>query len=166
MVSKRFSSLLAYFNPFVLAGAIVFGLLLFGSVLFAAQLLRPQQAQPPVGTAFLLVIEASTNTPLPSAAAPTITPQPVSPNDGSAEPIEIGNYVRVSGTGVDGLRMRASPGLENEVRFVAIEAEVYKVIDGPQTVDGYVWWHLQALYDESLAGWAVAQYLDVIQINP
>lgn len=166
MSGKQFPPISAYFNPFVLAGAVVFGLLLFGSVLFAVQLLRPQQAQPPVGTAFLLVIEAATHTPLPTVEAPTVTPQPESQVEGSGLPVEIGSYVQVSGTGVDGLRMRASPGLASDVRFVAIEAEVYQVIDGPQTVDGYVWWHLQALYNESLAGWAVAQYLDVIQINP
>lgn len=150
----------------MLAGAIVFGLLLFGAFLFSMQLLRPQLPQPSVGTAMLMIIEASTSTPTPLPATPTNTPAPNLQAEVSGLPIEIGSYVQVSGTGIDGLRMRVSPGLASEVRFVAIEAEVFQVLDGPRDIDGYVWWYLQAPYDEDVNGWAVAQYLGVIQRNP
>ena len=160
------ASLPCYFGPFVLAGAVVFGLLLFGAFLLALQLLRPPQQPPAVGTAMLFVIEASTITPLPTPSAPTHTPPPNPQADVSGQPIEIGSYIQVSGTGIDGLRVRVSPGLSSQVRFVAIEAEVFQVIDGPQNIDGYEWWHLQAPYDETINGWAVAQYLGVIQRTP
>jgi hypothetical protein len=48
---------------------------------------------------------------------------------------------------------------------VGIEAEVFQVKDGPKEADGYTWWFLVALYDETLNGWAVGDFLQVIQ-NP
>ena len=69
----------------------------------------------------------------------------------------------MTGTGTTGLRIRAQPGLQGEVRFLGIEAEVFRIIDGPRQADDYTWWHLQAPYDESLHGWAVADFLSVIQ---
>ena len=166
MSNHRLNSLLGYFSPFVLIGAVVFGFLLFGALLLAMQLLRPQAQPPSVGTAMLFVIEASTSTPVVTPEAPTPTPAPNPQADVSGLPVAVGSYVQVSGTGIDGLRMRVAPGLASQVRFVAIEAEVFQVIDGPQDIDGYVWWHLQAPYDENVNGWAVAQYLGVIQRDP
>jgi len=63
------------------------------------------------------------------------------------------------------LRMRSRPGLEGEIRFLGYEAEVFHVTDGPQSADGYTWWYLVAPYDESIQGWAVANFLAVVQ-NP
>jgi hypothetical protein len=51
------------------------------------------------------------------------------------------------------------------VRFLGLEAEVFQVSDGPRQVDGYTWWFLVAPYDASVQGWAVANYLAVVQ-NP
>jgi hypothetical protein len=76
-----------------------------------------------------------------------------------------GALVQISGTGGDGLRVRSEPGLQGEVLFVALEAEVFQVVDGPRQGDGFTWWYLAALYDNSLSGWAVANFLEVIQ-NP
>jgi hypothetical protein len=56
-------------------------------------------------------------------------------------------------------------GLEGVVRFLAIESEVFQVTDGPREVDGYTWWYLTAPSDGTVQGWAVANYLAVIQ-NP
>lgn len=150
----------------MLAGAAVFGLLLFGAFLFFTQLLRPESQPRAAGTAVLFVIQAPTGTPLVSSVLPTSTPTPVPQAEVSGQPIAIGLYVQVIGTGVDGLRMRTNPGLQNEIRFVAIEAEVFQVMDGPREVDGYTWWYLQGPYDPNVHGWAVAQYLGVIQRNP
>lgn len=166
MANHRFASLLRYFNPLVLASAVVLGLLLFGALLLSLQVLRPQRLPPAAETAVIHVIPAATSTPIFTPEVPTSTPPPNPLPDSSGIPIEIGAYVQVSGTGIDGLRMRVSPGLASDVRFVAIEAEVFEVIDGPQTIDGYEWWYLQAPYDDSVHGWAVAQYLNVFQRSP
>jgi len=45
------------------------------------------------------------------------------------------------------------------------EAEVFRVQDGPREVDGYTWWYLVGPFDETRRGWAVANYLQIVQ-NP
>jgi len=51
------------------------------------------------------------------------------------------------------------------VRFLAIDGEVFQVMDGPVELDGYTWWLLQAPYDPNVQGWAVADFMIVVQ-NP
>ncbi len=75
----------------------------------------------------------------------------------------MGAYVQITGTGGDGLRVRAEAGLKGAVRFIALEAEVFQVTDGPQEADGYTWWYLVAPADESRQGWAASNYLTVVQ---
>jgi hypothetical protein len=156
---------LNYFSPFVLLGSFIFGLLLFGSFLASVWLLKPSPQPPPPGTALIYVIPASTATPVTSLALPTATPTPTRVPV-SGPPISLGAYVQISGTGLDGLRIRSEPGLQAQIRFVAIEAEVFHVIDGPRELDGYSWWLLQAPYDTNVQGWAVSEYLSVIQQTP
>jgi hypothetical protein len=79
--------------------------------------------------------------------------------------IVIGDYVQVSGTGGDGLRLHNSAGVSSEVRYIAIEAEVFIVKDGPIDVDGYLWWLLQDPYTDNAVGWGVGNYLVIVQ-NP
>jgi hypothetical protein len=111
-------------------------------------------------------------------AAPTFTPTPLStmtpaaqnagggtPSSNSEIPIFLGDYVEIVGTQGDGLRLRSKPGLDGEIEFVAYEGEIFKVDDGPQDASGYHWWHLVAPYDETVQGWAVDNYLKVVQ-NP
>jgi hypothetical protein len=77
----------------------------------------------------------------------------------------VGAYVQITGTGGDGLRLRADPGLDGEVRFLALESEMFQVMDGPRQEGDYSWWFLVAPYDEKVKGWAVANYLTIVQ-NP
>ena len=37
---------------------------------------------------------------------------------------------------------------------------MFLVEDGPQEVDGYIWWFLQAPYDETRNGWAARRLPD------
>jgi hypothetical protein len=83
----------------------------------------------------------------------------------AAGDIVIGDYVQVTGTGGDGVRLRSDPGLNGTILFLGLEAEVFQVSDGPRQVDGYTWWFLVAPYDNSVRGWAVANYLAEVQ-NP
>jgi len=80
--------------------------------------------------------------------------------------IAVGSYVQVTGTGAVGLRLRSSPGLESKTEFLGMDAEVFKITDGPKEADGYTWWLLVAPYDEARHGWAVANYLIATAANP
>lgn len=96
-----------------------------------------------------------------SLATPTITTE-ASAQIGDT--IKIGSYIQISGTGGSGLNIRINPQLSAEKNFIGNESEVFKVIDGPVTQDNYTWWNLVAPYDESRQGWAVEDYLTLI--NP
>ena len=71
-------------------------------------------------------------------------PSPTSPAG-----IAIGNYVQITGTEGQGLRIRKDPGLNGEFEFLAYDSEVFVVKDGPREVDGYTWWYLVAPYDDT-----------------
>lgn len=154
-------------SPFVLISGIVFGcLLIFFSVL-GVYLLRPQPARPVVGTALIQVIEIPTDTPILPTTLPTDTktPEPGTPLPPAPGVINIGAVVKVNGTGLDGLRIRDEPGLGGKILFVAIESEIFRVLDGPREFDSYTWWLLVSPFDESFKGWAVSNYL-VLEQNP
>ena len=125
----------------------------------------PQASSP--GTAVLAVIPAPTATPIPPTPAPP-TPSPtaqvvnVPPAPGN---VSLGAMVQIFGTGGDGLRLRAEPGLGSEIRFLALEGEIFEVKDGPREQGGFTWWYLVAPFDEQVRGWAVVNYLAEVQ-NP
>jgi hypothetical protein len=162
-----FRELRNFFTPGILIGsiAVTFLFLLIGLVLLLFT--RPsQKALTPV-TAVVTVIPAPT-TAAPTPTSPAIqTPTPTSAVPPSPPPgvIATGAYVQITGTGGDGLRLRTEPGLNADVRILGAEAEVFMVKDGPRQVDGYTWWYLVGVYDTSRRGWAVSNYLAVVQ-NP
>ncbi|MGD9091557.1 MAG: hypothetical protein PVF74_01825 [Anaerolineales bacterium] len=156
-----------YLNLRVIGAAITFAIALFCISAIIVWLTRPGPGLPVSRTAVLHVI------PLPTATQVLLTPTPIaeqtpsadvppSPNPGE---IMVGAFVQVSGTGGDGLRMRSKSGLDGEVLFLGLEDEVFRVEDGPQEADGFSWWLLVAPYDETVQGWAVSNYLDIVQ-NP
>jgi hypothetical protein len=63
------------------------------------------------------------------------------------------------------LRLRDQPGLNSEIRMVVSEAEVFLVQEGPVDLDGYLWWRLVGPFDDTRQGWAVSNYLNLVQ-NP
>lgn len=77
----------------------------------------------------------------------------------------IGAYVQVIGTGGVGLNIRSAPGLVGNIEFLGYDAEVFEVRDGPQEADGLTWWYVVTPVDENRAGWAAAEYLEVVA-NP
>ncbi len=163
---RLFDTLRTLITPWVILGAITLAVLLFGTILMTLWIIRPAPVAPAQATAVLQVIPLPSATPvLPTPILPENTPTldvPPSPPPGV---IGVGAFVQISGTGGDGLRMRDQPGLEGEVLFLGLEAEVFRVVEGPQSADGYTWWFLAAPYDESIRGWAVANFLTVVQ-NP
>jgi len=150
-----------YINPIVIGGAILLTLLLFVLVFSIVWLSRPAKTQSGQTTAVLNVIRlptaTQTHTPQPGLVA-TNTPQP--PGDST---IVTGGYIKITGTGGDGLRLRLEPGLKGQIQFVAAENEIFLVENGPQESDGYTWWYLIGVKNETVRGWAVSDFIQAIQ---
>lgn len=159
------------FNIWVIIGAIVFACFLLCFSIILLWVTRPDPSSTTGGsTAVLSIIEAPTATPQ-VLTATAISDEIIDPTDAASsvvtqsDDIVVGARVQIKGTGGDGLRLRTDPGLENDVLLVGSEAEVFLVNDGPVEMDDYTWWYLVGLYDETRVGWAVSNYLSVIQ-NP
>lgn len=112
----------------------------------------------PALTVIPLPTVTATPTPAPTqAAAQTPTAQPGGIPSGAS--VAEGMLVEVIGTGADGLRLRAAPGLQSATNLIAVENEVFEIRDGPSEADGQSWWYLVNPYDNSKYGWGVAEYL-------
>lgn len=150
------------FNPLTLVtvAILLIGLVLIGAViLFLGRDTTPRTSTVPDIT----LIPAPTLTPTVLDPTHTPTPTPTSIFFLPEGVIGVGIYVQVTGTGGAGLRMRGEPGLDGSINFSAMESEVFLVIDGPVTSDGYTWWHLEAPYDRDRNGWSAADFLTPIK---
>ena len=150
------------FNPITLIIGFIFliGLILMSLAVF---LLGRDPTTATGATPVVTKIAAFTPTIMTNFPTQTVTPTPTSIFFLPEGVIDIGAYVQVIGTGGAGLRMRAEPGLDSAIRFSALDAEVFLVIDGPIISDGYTWWHLEAPYDQSRNGWSAGDFLTPIQ---
>ena len=124
---------------------------------------RPQRK--PIGdvTVALTVIPALTRTPTQVPTDEDISPESTFPVGNPDSDLSIGAFVKVSGTGGAGLRLRLNPGLEAEPQFLGFEDEIFKIEEGPEEVDGYTWWYLVAPFESERIGWAAANYLEIVQ---
>jgi hypothetical protein len=156
-----------FITPGILIGAIVIAFILLAISLALLMITRPSPSALIPATAMVTVIPAPTAVPPTFTLEARPTPSPTSALPPSPPPGEIatGAYVQITGTGGDGLRLRTDPGLNADVRILGAEAEVFLVQDGPRQVDGYTWWYLVGPYDSTRRGWAVSNYLAVVQ-NP
>lgn len=148
-----------YFNRWVFLGAILLtGFLTLVTAVSIGLTSARQNQQVGFAPADLTVIAAPTST---SSAPATATIDPFAP---TATPtgIAIGNYVQITGTEGQGLRIRSDPGLNGESQFLGYDSEVFLVKDGPRQVDGFTWWYLVAPYDQTRAGWAAADFLSYV----
>ncbi len=152
------------FSPGLIAISLILGAGLVFVTIFILNVNRPPLTPVGVVTAALTVIPAPTATSPPSILLPT-APAAASNMPPALPPGElaVGAFVQISGTGGDGLRLRANPGLAYESRFLGLEAEVFQIEAGPQDVDSYTWWYLVAPFDTTRCGWAVSNYLEVVQ---
>lgn len=155
------------FNYKVILGAIVFGVGVFAVLVWVLWSAKTNTNAQIPATAILKIIEAPTQTPpgIRTTPTPPLTPTAVQATPGPSGNIAIGDYVQVSGTGGDGLRVHNTAGVATKVSYVAKESEVFIVKDGPIDADGYIWWELEDPYNNSTVGWGVANYLTVVQ-NP
>ncbi len=146
-------------NKWVILGALALaGLLLLITAIAIGLTSARQTTDVGFAPADVTVISAPTGT---SGAPPTPTIDPFATATSPAG-IAIGNYVQITGTEGQGLRIRAEPGLGGAFQFLAYDSEVFVIQDGPREVDGYVWWYLVAPYDETRVGWAAADFLTYV----
>ena len=147
------------FNGWVILGAVLLaGFLILITAISIGWTTPLQSSEVGFAPADLTVIPAPTLT---SNAPPTATIDPFAPTPAPTG-IAIGNYVQISGTEGQGLRIRSTPGLDGEFVFLGYDSEVFIVQDGPQTLDGYTWWYLVAPYDNTRVGWAASDFLTYI----
>lgn len=156
-----------FLNIRVIGGTLIIAIILLCITLSLIWFTRPETVNSEQSTAVLNVIAVPTATNVEDTPTPVLAQTPSASALPTPPPgeIAVGAFVQVSGTGGDGLRLRAEPGLDGEVRFLGLEAEVFRVDDGPVEVDDYVWWYMVAPYDESVNGWGVSNFLTVVQ-NP
>jgi hypothetical protein len=154
------------FNIKVILGGIIFAVGVFAVFVVILWFAKAKGMASAPATAILNVIKAPTETQLSpvQTRTPEITLVPSQKAPPPSADIALGDYVQVTGTGGDGLRLHKTAGVSSEVPYVAIEAEVFVVKDGPIEADGYVWWMLQDPYSENTAGWGVSNYLAVVKI--
>ena len=146
-------------NKWVILGALaVAGLLMLITAIAIGLTSAPRSSEVGFAPADVTVIAASTST---SGAPPTPTIDPFATPTSPAG-IAIGNYVQITGTQGEGLRIRSEPGLNGNPEFLGFDSEVFIVQDGPREVDGYMWWYLVAPYDETRVGWAAANFLSYV----
>jgi hypothetical protein len=113
-------------------------------------------------TAIVTIIEAPTATSIPRETwIPTPTTV-LTAEPGILSELSVGAYAQIYGTDGDGLRIRSGPGQTYAVNFIGLDSEVFLIIAGPEESDGYVWWHLEAPYDEGRNGWAAENYLRIV----
>jgi len=118
----------------------------------------------PTATVILLTAPASSiiataTIQSPPTSQPTNSPPPPPPGQ-----VKVGAYVQVTGTGQNGfLNLRADPNLKGAVNYMALEREVFQVQAGPTNADGFVWWYLVDPATATRSGWAVQNYLQVVQ---
>jgi hypothetical protein len=161
---KRVASLI---NLWVIAGAVLIAFFLLSGTYFAVLIAKDSLTPANTATVIVNVIYSPTSTPAVITPLLGLTSTPTTPIPPSPPPgiIAVGAFVQVAGTGGDGLRLRSVPGLNGEIRFLGYESEVFQVQDGPRSSDGYTWWLLVAPYDQTISGWAVANFMAVVQ-NP
>jgi hypothetical protein len=92
-----------------------------------------------------------TRTPLFPTAVPSATPAPI------VRTLRVGGSAQVANTEGRALRGRAAPGLKAPVRVAFAEGEQVRILEGPVTADGYVWWRVEG---QNGAGWAAQQSLE------
>lgn len=152
----------------IITGRVLLGMLAVAAALMILTLILILTGRPASSlglepaSAAITVIAAPTSTPRLVATQPVLPVSQITPTAFLGS-ITIGSYVQISGTDGAGLHLRTEPNLGAEPLFLGYDSEVFRVMAGPVEVDGYDWWKLTTPYDDSRTGWAVQNYLIVIQ---
>lgn len=150
----------------ILAAVIVAGLLfLLGYVLILMVGRDKSPDEQPQPSQAITIIPAPTETSVVIVPTDLASPTPEAPVLLPAGVIGVGAYVKVGRTEGTGLRMRAEPSTAADIRFVAMDEEVFKIIGGPVQSNDYTWWQMEAPYDATRSGWSVDSFLDVVDLT-
>lgn len=117
----------------------------------------PEATPTPAAIATLEMTPSPTPIATPTEPVGVVTPQPSPTPTLPAAKIAIGQTVQVSGTGKEGIRLRAGPGLDTITFVIVDEGAKLKVLGGPEEKDGFVWWRLKA--EDGTIGWAAENWL-------
>jgi hypothetical protein len=160
----------AGYIPWWLLGLVAGGFIVVSLSLLALVLVtRPTEL--PQATASAVVITAAPVSTSDLATATLQAPPTTSPDEASPTPpppppgvVGVGAYVQVVGTGDAGfLNLRSEPNIDSPVNYLAIENEVFQVQAGPTSASGFDWWYLVDPATNTRFGWAVQNYLQVVQ---
>jgi len=145
----------------VVVGAVVVAAGMFILLIAAIWLFLPSHPTITAPTPVMAIVPAPSQTPtLSLTAIANLTPTGQTP--ATVGGIAVGYFVQVFNTGGGGLNFRSTPNLQGQILFLAKEAEVFVVEDGPKQADNHTWWYLVSNIDHSRAGWAVADYLSLV----
>ena len=148
-------------NIYVAVGGVFIFLTLCGAGILLLRLIPEKPTEVEMDQS-LVLIPVATFTPTSTVdideliTTPSATPENISG-------IQVGQYVKINGTGGAGLRIRVEPGLNSNISFLGMDDELFLVQDGPVQMDDYVWWFLAAPYDQTRSGWAAAAFLLPVQ---
>ena len=146
----------------LIIGFVITILVLFAVFIFLIFLPNKQNQDQKI--ALITIIPAPTSTPV---IGLTIVPTPtleLTETVVNNYKFRIGEFVQITGTSGEGLRLRSEPGRSFSVNFIGLDAEVFEVIDGPVEADGFIWWYLEAPYDKTRNGWSVDEYLQKVTV--
>jgi hypothetical protein len=160
----------AGYIPWWLLAVVSAACLLAAAVLAGvAVLTRTADLPRPTATIQLVTAPPVAAGPILTAGAPTAASLPTEPSTATVPPppageVRVGSYVQVTGTGEAGfLNLRAEASLNAAVNYLAIEREVFQVQAGPAAADSFTWWYLVDPASGTRFGWAVQNYLQVVQ---
>jgi hypothetical protein len=160
---KRHNGFNGLLSPRIFFVAVIFGAGSLIGLLVIINWFRPPRVPVGIVTAALTIVPLPTSTLTPSPTPQMATQNPDEPPPPPEGQLDIGGFVKISGTEGSGLRLREWPGLDYQPRFLGMEDEVFQIRDGPKVADGYTWWYLVAPFESDRNGWAVSNYLMVIQ---
>lgn len=138
-------------------GFVVLLLLLLVASLWLVYALRGQWAES--GPTATPILWTPTSAPVPPTATPTPAPTE-EPTPTVPAGIAIGARVRVTGTGGSGLSLRDGPGTEYQRMDVAVDGQIFEVVDGPTVAGDVTWWKVRDPDDENRSYWAAANFLE------
>ncbi len=138
-------------------------ILLLG-VVFIFMIFLPNKQTNDDMAALITIIPASTSTPMIGLTiVPTATVSKTETIFNNYKFL-LGDFVQITGTSGEGLRLRSEPGRSYSVNFIGMDAEVFEVRDGPVEAEGFIWWYLEAPYDKNRNGWSVDEYLQLVTV--
>ena len=138
---------------------LIFGMMIFIALFFFFAIRGAGTSGGETGMAQLTVIAAPTVTPTVYA---TKEPQTLEIHYVSEDGLSVGALVEVHGTENTGLSVRPNPGTGGYLNFVAAEGEIFKIVDGPDSKNDYVWWKIESVNDPDRIGWAVGEFLQPV----